>query len=206
MTERAKLASRDRRKLFGPAPLLPGEDKAAFEAFLAQAKDVIRPADFIEEILLHDYVYETWEFRQVRQALQGLVSTAVTRALQGRLLMSSNLKEGRVDALITLWRAGDAAAIEQIEEILSHANFTFEVVYAQAYQDELRDIERLNHLAAIIERRRNAVLQEIERRRVSLAQRLREHTDYIEAIELDHSHEPGRITQVGDDKRKKAVE
>lgn len=193
-------------KLLGPAPLLPGEDEAAYEQLLAEAAGVIRPADLVEQIWLTDYVYETWELRQVRQAQQGLVTTSLTRALRGRLLASSDLDEKRVDALTKQWRAGEAEAIEQIEQILSDANLTFEDVHAQAFRDQLDGIERLYRLMAVIEARRNAVLREIERRRICFAQRLRENSDYLEATELDRCPKPvagpnNAPAEIGDDER-----
>ena len=50
---------------------------------------------------------------------------------------------------------------------------TLDSIMAQALSDQLRQVERIDHMIASADARRNRVLAEIERRREAIARRLR---------------------------------
>ena len=50
-----------RNSIFGPAPLLDGEDASAYDELLASVSSAVKPTDIIEKILVRDGVDLTWE-------------------------------------------------------------------------------------------------------------------------------------------------
>src|SRR5579862_4028156 len=92
MTEHRHAAAKPRRALrrssiFGPAPILPGEDPAAYQQFLRQVASSVKPADIIEEIWARDVVDLEWEILRLRRDEQNLIAavraTAIERNLRG---------------------------------------------------------------------------------------------------------------------------
>lgn len=177
--------SSSRPKIFGPAPLLPGEDTAAYDELLVQASSLVRPADLIEQIWLEDFIDWVWQTQRLRRFREGELAAALRRELQGTILKSSELTEDETDDLIGRWRAQQSGSMEQVELILSIANLTFEVVFAKAFRDVIHVLERIDRLIATAEARRNAVLREMERRRASLAGASREAVRQFESAETE---------------------
>ena len=61
----AKLTNRPERGgklgLFGPAPLIEGEDAAAYDELLTGISSTVKPADILEDIWVRDIVDLVWE-------------------------------------------------------------------------------------------------------------------------------------------------
>ena len=53
--------------LFGPPPLLEGEDPSAYDELLARISGAVKPADVLEEIWVSDVVNLTWEIFRWRR-------------------------------------------------------------------------------------------------------------------------------------------
>ena len=63
--------------IFGPPPVLPGEDASAYEALLACVSADVKPADIIEKIWVRDIVDHTWDIFRLRRIKVSLVSQAI---------------------------------------------------------------------------------------------------------------------------------
>jgi hypothetical protein len=74
--------------------------------------------------------------------------------------------------------------VEMINELLSAANTSIDAFMADALVEKLGEIERIDRLATIAERRRNDALNEIERRRAVLGATLRQTVQEIEDVEF----------------------
>ncbi len=170
--------------LFGPAPILPVEESAAYDELLAQASISLRPADLLEEVWLHDYVDLIWEGRRLRRIMEGVLAAAVPKALRETLWKIGGLKDEERELLVKSWIAHEPAAVERVEQYLSAANLTFDAVIARAFCNNIDHLERLGRLMATAEARRNVVLHEIERHRATLAKALRDATPALEQVEL----------------------
>src|SRR5262245_3284717 len=59
-------ATSARRHVFGPPPILEGEDAAVYEEFFARICRDIKP-DILEEMLIEDIVYNEWELSRLRR-------------------------------------------------------------------------------------------------------------------------------------------
>ena len=76
-------------------------------------------------------------------------------------------------------------AVTVVDELLSSAGTSIDILMAEALADELDYVERVDRLATIAESRRNASLREIDRRRPLLAESLRRSVQQIESDELE---------------------
>jgi len=60
-----------------------------------------------------------------------------------------------------------------IRSLLAERGLNLDSIMAQALSDQLRQVERIDHMIASADARRNRVLAEVERRREAIARRLR---------------------------------
>ena len=63
--------------LFGPPPILDGEDEAAYEEMVARVYAALEPRDFIEEMWVHDLVDEAWKIFRSRRLLAAFLTDKV---------------------------------------------------------------------------------------------------------------------------------
>lgn len=163
--------------LFGPPPLLKGEDPAKFEKFLNKISTDVKPTDTIEHVWVWDIAVLTWEVARYRRAIAALHTVNTVRGLEsvlGRLYGEENLPK-----LLDQWAKRDPEATKYVEGLLKSAELTMEDVAAQTMSVILGDIERLDGMAMRAESRRNSLSREIERRRSTFGAALRKSVDEI---------------------------
>ena len=56
-----------RLALFGPPPLIEGEDAAAYDQLLVRIYAAVKPIDIIDEIFIADVVPSEWEVLRLRR-------------------------------------------------------------------------------------------------------------------------------------------
>ena len=71
-----------RLALFGPPPLLPGEDDAAFDALFARIHAAVKPVDIIDEMFVDDLVSLEWLVLRWRRLKSSLIRTRGLAALE----------------------------------------------------------------------------------------------------------------------------
>ena len=74
-----------RLALFGPPPLLEGEDAAAYDQLLARICAAVKPVDIIYEIFIADVVFSEWEVLRLRRLKWSLIRARGLAALEGFL-------------------------------------------------------------------------------------------------------------------------
>ena len=191
--------------IFGPPPLLKGEDAAAYDDLLIRVSGNLKPSDIFEEIWVREIADLIWESLRWRRQLASFLAMAIASVLErtlkpiaqnqpvvvpreagyiGKLRAAeASLKAGSI--LAADWAKGDPAAIERVKELLASVGMTMDDVIAQATASELDKIERFNRLIASAEGRRNALLREIEHHRAAFSQRLRAEVQKIENAEFE---------------------
>jgi hypothetical protein len=204
-----KPKSPSRISIFGPAPILGGEDPKAYDDLLADVSSAVKPSDFIEEIWIHDVVYHVWDGLRWRRIKASLLTAAVLTQLKDILFTlvrkrsareeekesapTLNLdfapsppspEQMRVSKLVEKWARRDPAAIHRVDKLLSSANITMDSVKTKAFMDQLGHIECIDRFIAIAEERCNRTLREIDRRRSTFATSLREAVQHIEEAEF----------------------
>jgi hypothetical protein len=116
-----------RLSLFGPPPLLAGEDSKAYDDLLAQVSGAVKPADIIEEIFVHDIVDLTWEVFRWRRLETSLMPPSHYNFAEGIE------KIERVNRLITIAEGRRNAALREIDR--------HRTTFAQILQEKVRDVE-----------------------------------------------------------------
>lgn len=189
--------------IFGPPPLLAGEDAAAYDVLLAEVSGNLKPSDIFEEIWVREIVDLIWESVRWRRLINDIVAAALLPALErilqpllqnqpnpapGKSWMAQlhAMKATRDDhhKLAAAWAANDPTAIKRVNDLLASAGMTMQRVVAQAATREIDKIECFNRLIANAEARRDALLHEIERHRFVFAQKLRHQVRKIDDADV----------------------
>jgi hypothetical protein len=199
-----------RKTIFGPPPILEGEDARDYHELFARVSAEISP-DFIEEIWVRDIVDLTWEILRWRRlklkllADEGVVQLTSILSLYVHRRASAYVEEddpwqseaelppSPAEKLAQNWAAGEPAAIKRVENMVASGKFEMDTVYALALVDEFDNIERLDQMIMSAESRRNATLREIYRRRAILSKALRTKAHEIEEAEFEEI-EPKRVS------------
>ena len=99
------------------------------------------------------------------------------------LNMDTVLDDARADKakeLVQEYVRGERDAVTLIHELFTDAGVSMDTFMANALAQKIDIIERIDRLAAVAERRRNAALREIDRRRAVLGETLRRRVQEIE--------------------------
>ena len=164
--------------LFDPAPLLEGEDTAAYDELLVRISGAVKPADIFEEIWVRDIVDLVWEALRLRRLKANLMTATAYRGLEQILKPLVGFLEE--EKLAKAWAARDQGAIKRVDKLLASAGPTPDAVMAQTLSISLDDIEGVDRMIATAEVRRNAILREVDRHRTTWGQELRRATQQAE--------------------------
>jgi hypothetical protein len=161
--------------IFGPPPILPGEDGSAYEALVRQVIADVKPADIIEKIWVRDIVDLTWEILRWRRIKKTLVSLHMVMkheecfevpASPEGTAQSENYKREASQQTAILWFKEDPKFLAVFKKLEKHkVIFPMTTSIDAAFVAELDRIERIDRLIAGVESRRNRVFCEIDRRR-----------------------------------------
>ena len=168
-----------------PIPLIPGEDPQAYAALLSQVTAGVKPTDAIEELWVRDVVDLVWDSQRLRRLKANLLVLAQKGALAHLLEATQDPDLALLDGpsgnhqLASRWLVEDESALAEVQAILGARGLDMNSIMAQALSDKLKQIEKFDQMIASADARRNKVLSEIERRRESVARRLRTATDTI---------------------------
>jgi hypothetical protein len=144
------------RTLFGEAPLLVGEDSAAYEELHNLVCAVIKPIDVIDEIFIADFVFLEWEVLRWRRLKSSLIQARAVKALEWFLiehffddpnLYSEKLVEHLTEILGENARTladkcarNEADAVNKINELLVGSGLSVSDVRRWAREAKTREI------------------------------------------------------------------
>ena len=173
--------------LFGPPPLFDGEDPKIYDHLLAQVSTTVMPEDIFENIWVRDVVDLTIEVLRLRRLKATLMTANAYKGLSETL--SPLVGRMQAETLAEGWAARKSDVVEEVNKILTSAGLTTDSILAQTFSLKMDDIERIEHMMALAEMRRNSTLREIDRHRQTLGQKLRRAAQQLEdgqfpAIEL----------------------
>jgi hypothetical protein len=168
--------------LFHDRPLLPGESAEQYDALQDSIVRQVKPNDVIEAMWVKDIADLVWEAKRLRRWRGQIL-------VQGRLKAAAELirpafenenpehldgiTKSFVDILAAGWVSGKESLKQQAEKYLQEFSLTTEDVTAHAFLLNLAAIERIDRLVSLADQRRDVLLREIERKRATMAQRLR---------------------------------
>lgn len=175
--------------LFTKPPLIPGEDEQAYDELLSLVTTAIKPNDPIEELWVKDVVDLVWEAQRLRRLKASLLMVGRKKALE-KILDLAQVRElfsfgdpHSTSNLASQWLANDKHAVAEVRGILKDRGLDADSIMAQALSDKLREVERIDTMIASADTRRNKTLVEIERRRDTVARRLRTIADDVTNID-----------------------
>ena len=120
--------------MFGPPPLLEGEDAAAYDELLARVSAAANPSDVIHEIWVRDVVDLTWEIlRWRRLKKKDLEVLSVTSVTLSNYYMDLLEKIVVLDRLTTIAETRRNNALREIER--------HRTALAQTLRNKNRDVE-----------------------------------------------------------------
>jgi hypothetical protein len=158
-------------RLFGPTPIMEGEDIALYDDLLTRISTAVKPNDILEDIWVREVVDLVWEIFRLRRLKWTLLAANAQEGLT-RVLFPL-IGWGEAETLAKAWFARKPSAIKRVEKILASADLSVDAILAQTLSIKLDAIERIDRMIAIAEARRNANLREVGRHREVLSQNLR---------------------------------
>jgi len=164
---------------FGAPPLIAGEDAAAYDELLARVIQTVAPADFLEEMWVRDVVDLGWEAFRLRRLKAQLMTATADEGLEK--LLARTLPWHVANDLSRRWAARERSAIREADTLLRRTGLTMEAVTARTLAVRIDDVERIDHMIMLAERRRNAILREVGYHRAGFAQVLRRAGDIEDA-------------------------
>jgi len=158
--QQADKSSHQRLISLAPPPLLDGEDRAAYDALLKKLADAVKPADVIEEILVRDIVDLVWEGLRLRRLKVALMNLRSQHPL------------------------GSTLALYNYAERTERECLDGDELMAATLDENIDAIDRIERLTALAEGRRIVAFREIDRHRVTLANKLRQCVQQVEDAEF----------------------
>jgi hypothetical protein len=165
--------------LANPAAVATGEDAAVYDDLAARITGAVAPATIIEQLWVRDVIDLVWEVVRLRRYKASLLAT---RAYLGVEAVLKGLGESHFFTKSREWAARMPTAIADVNAQLANAGLGSEAVAAATFAERIGEFERIEKLIADAERRRAAILREIELYRASLAARLREEAERAATI------------------------
>jgi hypothetical protein len=165
-------------RLFGPSPIMEGEDITLYDDLLTRISTAVKPKDILEDIWVREVVDLTWETFRLRRLKWTLLTATAGEGLTK--VLGPLIGWGQADDLARAWFTRKPSAIKRVKKILASADLSVDAIMAQTLSIKLDDIERIDRMIAIAEARRNAILREINRHREVLSQNLRRAVQDVE--------------------------
>lgn len=192
-----------RAKLFGPPPIIEGENGEDYQKLFERVFDAIEPADFIEEIWARDLADVTWSMFRLRRILAATLNDEVwdkvndeasERARENAKFLEGTEKEKEeMDRLIDpdseySWEVlieQNPRAFKKFEVLWDKAksDLNVDLIQARVITYNLDTIERIESLITIAQRRIDEVVRELDRHRVTRTQ-LKKFSPAIEATNV----------------------
>jgi hypothetical protein len=140
-------------------------------------REQVAPADIIEHIWLKDIVDLVWEIHRYRRLRASLFFArrrdALREVLIGFINVGSNPSGAeRLHVLAIAWARGDAAAVDEVNQLLQQNGANIDVIMMRVLEQDLDTFERIDRMIAHAELRRDSMLRDIERWREALARRI----------------------------------
>ena len=157
-----------------PAALAAGEDAMVYDDLAARIAGAVAPKNIIEQLWVRDVVDLVWEVVRLRRYKASLLTT---RAYHGVSAVLKGLGDSEFFTKSKEWAARRPTAIGDLNAQLANAGIGPEAIAAATFAERIDEFERIEKRIADVERRRAAVLREIELYRAALAARLREAAD-----------------------------
>jgi hypothetical protein len=133
MSKRSKhQSSSGRANLFGPPPILPGEDTKAYDEMLNGIVSAIAPCDFVEQIWVRDLTNAAWDLFRWRRMETAYLALKVPEQADSKAsgLAVSLLEQDEITRF--LW--SELAWIERIQARIMTAQRRFDEIMRELHR------------------------------------------------------------------------
>jgi hypothetical protein len=158
-------------KTVSTPPIIPGERVEDYQEFFNQISTAVRPRDMIEWLLTEDAVALAWEVNRLRRLKAAILRAAQEPALRELLVERIGVGQDEARRTAEYYRAGYDR--RKVHKLLRARGLDMDMVMGKAFERKSQVIEQLDRMLVAASARRDAVLREIDRRRDSLAARVR---------------------------------
>jgi hypothetical protein len=158
-------------------PVLSTENQIDYYRLLKRVSDLMNPSEWIERLLVKDYVDITWELLRLGRAKTEIINMSSSEALREILksiIVDQALEDevGEPDQLAIGWPS-DPEKRQNILEILARHSLNEGSITAYAITLRSAEIQCLNTMIAAAESRRRAIVRDIEHYRKGFSALLR---------------------------------
>lgn len=176
---------KDVAAFIGNRPIVQGEDPQQYDALFDRLAALITPADPIEWIWTKDIADAHWEARRARRFRDDILTLGRRGAMRR---VAENLLEHRrcegtfhelVEETVSDWMQPDGEA--KMAEFLRQYDLDPSAIAAEVFMTRGQPYDQLERIAAAADKRRDALLREIERRRDWRAERFRDASKIVDA-------------------------
>jgi nitrate reductase alpha subunit len=166
----------------GPPPLIAGENAEHYDRLLDAVADVVKPVDILEWFWVREVVDLHWEIDRNRRIKANVINGARQGAILDLLPPSDDpcVSEGNMIRAERFARR-DEETVKEVEELLTVAEVTQDMIVARAVVIRIGEITRLDQMIATEELRRNIALREIQHHRETFGKQLRRAIDVVDA-------------------------
>ena len=165
-----KLGSfKDLQRLFGPLPILSGEDPQAYEEIGQCVWDALAPNDFIDIIWVNDVVYLLWEGLRQRRLKVKFIDASKAEGV--KKLINRLTGEYRADKFWSDWALGEKEPVELVSSILAKAGLNNETIAAETTGIIIDTLEKIERQISQSEARRLITIRDYDQRRELFNQR-----------------------------------
>ena len=187
--------------LFGPPPILSGENAKAYEAMLDRVVSAIEPRDFIEEIWARDLTDVGWHlfrWRRIQAAyLADQVADAADEQASRLAIAETESLQGTekedMDRFLTSELRWDERATshpranEKFRELTAAAKSTLnmDLVHAGVIRTHLYSIQQIESLIGAAQQRIDEIMRELDRHR--MMQKHFSNSPHAQTLNLDHT-------------------
>lgn len=164
--------------LFGPMPLLPGEDHDAYSRLLSTIAAAVEPTDAIDWMYLKDVVDLAWEITRLHRWKVEIIKTGCPTARQElfETLLANDTSalelSDKARTMSAKYASADEKVVSEMRGKMTQQGFTEESVLAVAFAKRIDILDVIENMLASAQRRRTGLLNEIERRRKAFGHKL----------------------------------
>ena len=187
---------KDVAEFIGNRPIVQGENPQQYDSLFGKLAAMIAPGDPIEWIWTKDIADAHWEARRARRFRDQILDLGRLDAMRR---VAENLLQHRrcesnfgelVANTVSDWMQPDGEA--NMAAFLRQYDLNPSAIAAEVFMTRGQPYDQLERIAAAADRRRDALLREIERRRASRAEQFRNASKIVDAkAEEVTDKEPG---------------
>jgi len=168
----------DIREMLGKPTLSKWEPEGEYDALRARLVSDLKPETVIEWILTNDIVDSIWEARRLKKVKRAVAATNRANSIAtivgntcagvGKLRIPSEGTERIAEGV----SEGHEGAWSILYQALYNLGLEYDDIEALSYHTVLKDLERINYLITLCDRRRDHLIRDVEKRR-SIGSRVR---------------------------------